>query len=225
MKFIILFLSILQVLSALQAQEIEKKIDLKIPEAEEEKDLAGEIVLPMKDICHEQIKIWDQWHQKKKLYAEQVPLTDPSKNNCPAIFSDRERLDQIDHLANFFLKTENFENEKEYREACDYVKKMNQQYSSISHFVKDQDGKKWKIKVFFGNTKTWYEKTDAKVKTSRLDLQIKGAQPYERRSTENLNWHNWVDEPTNVMSLAFYKKKDKVFLTMFHPKFVFVEGD
>jgi hypothetical protein len=31
MKFIILFLSILQVLTPLQAQEIEKKIDLKVP--------------------------------------------------------------------------------------------------------------------------------------------------------------------------------------------------
>ena len=189
------------------AQEnISKKGDLKIPENENEENLAGEIIIPVGDLCEKQIQTWDDRH-KEKLAPD-----------CPA-------PDQLKDLSSFFTHLEKFSDEKEYRQACQYINVMNQHYSSISNYVKDQNGKKWKIKIYTGNTKTWYDKTDVKVKTSRLDLKIDQAQPYERRSTEHLNWHNWVDEPTNTLSMSFHKNKDKFFVTMFHPKFVFVEGD
>jgi hypothetical protein len=35
-------------------------------------------------------------------------------------------------------------------------------------------------------------------------LKIDQAQPFERRSPENLNWHNWIDEPTNSLSISFF---------------------
>ncbi len=182
-------------------------VELKIPENETENDLAGEIIIPVGDLCDKQIQAWDKAHKEKKLTLD-----------CPT-------PDQLTDLSSLLSKLENDSDEKEYRQACQYVSLLNQHYSSLSNYVKDQDGKKWKIKIFMGNTKTWYDKTDVSVKTSRLDLKIDQAQPYERRSTEHLNWHNWVDEPTNTLSMSFQKNKDKFFVTMFHPKFVFVEGD
>ena len=77
-----------------------------------------------------------------------------------------------------------------------------------------------------GNTKTWYDKTDVSVKTSRLDLKIDQAQPYERRSTEHLNWHNWVDEPTNTLSISFQKNKEiilKTNISMCRPSIPFLK--
>ena len=192
-----------------KSQVTKASVDLKIPEDQKEANLEGEIVIPVGDLCEKQIQTWDQWQDQKKFSLDCNP----------------PKVDEIKDLTSFFGHLENFENEKEYRQACRSIAMLNQHYSSISTYVKDQDGKKWKIKIYTGNTKTWYSKTDVTIKTSRLDLKIDQAQPYERRSTENLNWHNWIDEPTNSLSISFFKNKDKFFVTMFHPKFVFVEGD
>ena len=101
--------------------------------------------------------------------------------------------------------------------------------------VKDQNQKKWRFKFYFGNSKTFYGQTNAHIKTSRLDLQLIGLQPYERRSDSYYNnfFHEslqemgqTVDEPTNTFTFSLVKNdKSEIFLKIFHPKFVFVEGN
>jgi len=120
-------------------------------------------------------------------------------------------------------------------ENCQHIKQLGLIVGDapVSFNVQDKEKKPWKIKLYFGNNKTWYGTTTAKIKTSRLDLTIKDLQPYERRSDSFYKvWNNslkdslrWIDEPTNTLKITLERKKDEYSLSIFHPKYVFVEGD
>ena|GEM_PF-2826431 len=100
--------------------------------------------------------------------------------------------------------------------------------------LKDKKERPWKIKFYFSNSKTYYQKTTAKLKNSRMDLTIRNLKPEERRSdsyytvwkTKNLqDAFRWVDEPTNTFQFSVEHKKDDYFVRVFHPKLFFVTGD
>jgi hypothetical protein len=88
---------------------------------------------------------------------------------------------------------------------------------------------KWKVKFYAGNASTHYFPSDIRMKTSRYDVTIKDYEWSERSSKEFFNpktlfskGHNpaqILDEPTNFYTLAFEKKADIFFVSVFHPKF------
>lgn len=93
--------------------------------------------------------------------------------------------------------------------------------------------KKWKIKFYFSNAHTYYNKTTAKLNNSRMNVKISDLQPYERRSdsyyrfweAENFSKAlKWIDEPTNTFKISVERKNDEFFISIFHPKYVFSEG-
>ncbi len=94
---------------------------------------------------------------------------------------------------------------------------------------KDQDGKKWKIKLYFGPTRTTYFPTRVHLESSKVNVVINDFEFPERTGMHNYDpskWNNlqnalqWIDEPTNTIILEFQKGKNSFFLNIFHPKFL-----
>ncbi len=94
---------------------------------------------------------------------------------------------------------------------------------------KDSDGQAWTLRFHFGFTRTDYHPTDLDIKSSVINVQIKDVEMHERTSanhydprtwTELQNAGQWIDEPTNTFTFSMEKKKNKFYLTVFHPKYL-----
>lgn len=99
----------------------------------------------------------------------------------------------------------------------------------ITAYQRDADGKKWKVRLYFGPTKTKYYPTRVHLKSSKVNVVINDFSFAERTGMHHYNvskWKNsgdaltWIDEPTNTIILEFQKEKNVFFLNMFHPKFL-----
>ncbi len=91
------------------------------------------------------------------------------------------------------------------------------------------DKKTWKIKFYFGFTRTKYLPTTLNFKNHRMDIAIKDFVFDERPSSgfyNPKNWETaqdamrWIDEPTNTMTLLFENNDNQFFLRVYHPKFL-----
>ncbi len=182
----------------------------------------GEVEIPLGAICAEEMK---NSPEKK----DETPLPDP---NCHDDKKDEVISENMTQILKSFKANEGITSADTCRKIGLVHKIVGNDPVSIQ--VEDQNKKKWKIKFYFGNNKTWYGTTTAKIKTSRLDLTIKDLRPYERRSdsyykfwkAEKLeNAFQWIDEPTNTFKIAVERGKDEFSLSIFHPKMVYVEGD
>lgn len=120
------------------------------------------------------------------------------------------------------------DNQKE--SACDAIKTLAaRETPPIIISKKDDEGNIWKIKFYFGFTRTDYANTDMHLKTSDMDIVIKDFEFEERTSASyyrlpDLNKLEdslrWIDEPTNTFTLSLEKNKNTFYLTVFHPKFL-----
>ena len=100
--------------------------------------------------------------------------------------------------------------------------------------MRDQEDKRWKVRFYFGNTRNTYFPTDIKLKTSEMDVKISGMMPRERPSDSYYRfweakggftkYFNWIDEPNNTFRLAVEKEGNEFFLTVWHPKYTFVQN-
>lgn len=176
----------------------------------------SEIEIPLGTICQQEL-------EERKQEKNPMECPDPVKLPQPA---NQLTLDLKNILTE--KKPTSFEN-------CEKIQTFGKVLGDkpVSIQVMDQNHKKWKLKFYFGNNKTWYGTTTAKIKSSRLDLTIKDLQPYERRSDSFFKFWNyplldafrWIDEPTNTFKFTLENNKNEISLSIFHPKFVFVEGD
>ena len=180
------------------------------------------IELPLGEMCRQEMQEIDE---KKS----QTLLPDP---NCNEDEKGAEISKNISQLMQAFDHGKLPASEENCKQILQMQKIVGDKPVTIQ--VEDQNKKKWKIKFYFGNNKTWYGKTTAKIKTSRLDLTIKDLRPYERRSDSYYQFWNaeklenvmqWVDEPTNTFKFVVEHGKDEFSLSIFHPKMVYVEGD
>lgn len=119
--------------------------------------------------------------------------------------------------------------------SCDLVNAYNKlsrnqpDKGDLTILQKDQDGKKWKIKLYFGPTRTKYYPTRVHLQSSKVNVVINDFKFPERTGMHNYDvskWNNlqnalqWIDEPTNTIILEFQKGKNSFFLNIFHPKFL-----
>ena len=93
----------------------------------------------------------------------------------------------------------------------------------------DQDGDKWNIKFYFGYTKTEYFNSDIKLRSTRVNVDIKDFEWKERNSFEFFqaehlkgkgNTFRFIDEPTNTFMINLEKGKDVFTLSLFHMKYL-----
>ncbi len=113
----------------------------------------------------------------------------------------------------------------------EYAKKT--ENKPVEVIQNDSDGKKWKIKFFFGPTRTDYLPTNVTLKSTKVNVVIRDFTFGERTGQNNYspkNWNSvqssfqWIDEPTNTMILEFQKGNNSFFINVFHPKFL-TNGD
>jgi hypothetical protein len=113
---------------------------------------------------------------------------------------------------------------------CTNIKKLTQSsVDPIELIKKDEDGDTWKIKFYFGFSRTSYRPTDMKLSSSRVNVIVKDFEFDERTSanfynpftwTKPMNALQWIDEPTNTFAFSLEKGKNAFYLTAFHPKFL-----
>ena len=186
-----------------------------------DEEFEGMIIVPLGPAC-EVLK--DNFDQPQKL-PEPLISKDPVNSICSNKLSVATVNPSTINLINQIGKVQTFEERKDILQSCKNIASLSKKFTSLDQVHKDKDGKKWKVKFYFGNSKTWYDKTDVTVKSSRLDVKISGASIYERRSDSGLNFHNWIDEPTNDGTFTLSHGKNVFILDSFHDKNVFVEGD
>jgi len=89
------------------------------------------------------------------------------------------------------------------------------------------ENEKWRYRVILGFTRTRYNSTDVKIKSTALNTTIKGFKFDERTSDKYFNptkWENagdslhWIDEPSNKITLIAQKGKNLFYISLYHPK-------
>lgn len=97
----------------------------------------------------------------------------------------------------------------------------------------DPQGKKWKIKFYFGPAVTQYLPTTINIKSTDVNLRIRDFRFQDRNGIHHYDpssWKSfeaamkWADESTNKMVLQLQKGKNSIFISIFHPKFVTAQG-
>lgn len=90
--------------------------------------------------------------------------------------------------------------------------------------------RKWRLRLYFGNANTFYDPTKMEIHTSRLDLTLDNVYAKQRSGYQYFRvWERpfshclkWIDEPTNNLKIVFDKKNHQFFLSVNHPKLVYV---
>jgi hypothetical protein len=109
------------------------------------------------------------------------------------------------------------------QESCQMFKDLAYQKEKLK---KD---KKWTFSFHFGFSRTFYDNTDMKLRSSRVDVLIKDFEFDERTSADFYNpstWKKpldafrWIDEPTNHFIITAEKNNHSIILSIFHPKFL-----
>lgn len=89
----------------------------------------------------------------------------------------------------------------------------------------------WALRLYFGNANTFYRPTDMRVQTSRLDITMHGVEGRQRNNYDYFRfWDNggllnclqWIDEPTNNLKIVFDRNNNQFFLSVNHPKVVYI---
>ena len=180
-----------------------------------------EVIVPLGDYC------------QLESMPDATPKSPSESNACstsevlPA--KEKQNLEQL-------VKTLKTAQPEPISKECQWVADMGKLVGDqpIELNLKDKKERPWKIKFYFSNSKTYYQKTTAKIKNSRMDLTIRNLKPEERRSghyyavwnAKNLqDAFRWIDEPTNTFQFSVEHKKDDYFVRVFHPKLFFVTGD
>ena len=192
---------------------------ISVSHAEEEYE--GMIIVPLGPACEVLKENFDQ----PKKSNESINSEDPVNSICSNKLSIETVSSSTINLINQIGQIQNFEERKDILYSCKNIASLSKNLTGLDQVHKDKDGKKWKVKFYFGNSKTWYDKTDVNVKTSRMNVKISGASIYERRSDTGLNFHNWIDEPTNDGTFTLSHGKNVFIFDSFHDKNVFAEGD
>ena len=87
----------------------------------------------------------------------------------------------------------------------------------------------WNFTFHFGFTRTFYDNTDMRIRSDRVDVLIRDFEFEERTSAgfyNPANWKSWmdafrwIDEPTNHFILTAEKNGHSIILSVFHPKFL-----
>lgn len=127
-------------------------------------------------------------------------------------------------------------NLKDMHEAASVIKKDLKSHSKDCPLLEDINlngqklkDDKWNLSFHFGFTRTFYNKTDMRLKSDRIDVTIKDFEFDERTSSgfyNPANWEQamdafrWIDEPTNHFVLTAEKNGHSIILSVFHPKFL-----
>jgi hypothetical protein len=91
------------------------------------------------------------------------------------------------------------------------------------------DGKTWKIRFYFGFSRTHYSPTDMSIHTPSMNVVVRDFRMVERTSAGYYNPANWgqpldalrwIDEPTNTFNLSFEKGDHVIYITAYHPKYL-----
>ena len=201
-------------------------------------DEIQDVTIPLDVICEEVRARKDEpdfvnYLMTPSTYDKPMDIISCNLNNS----SVKPETGAVNHLIHQLAELDNFSLRKEYLEACDLIDKYSQikpEQDPPVIILQDQEDRKWRFKFYFGNTKTFYNKTTATIKTSRLNLKVQDLEPYERRSDSYYRnfFHESAqemlqifDEPTNTFTFFMAKNKNQIVLKIFHPKWVFTEGN
>lgn len=131
-------------------------------------------------------------------------------------------------LLDFFTNTDAADSEK--KKTCEAIMSLAESKAPpVELKVDDDEGNKWKIRFHFGFTRTNIRPADVKIESSLVNTEIKGFQFDERTSANHYNPKNWkelqdgfrwIDEPSNTFTFSIENKKNAIYLTAFHPKFL-----
>lgn len=151
----------------------------------------------------------------------------PLKELCEQEAKECDEPSEVNKLLSFYTKASS---------SCANLKVMHEAAGDKPYeiTVTDQDDKPWKVRFYFGNTRNTYYPTNIKLKTSEMDVKISGMMPRERPSDSYYKfweqkggftkYFNWIDEPNNTFRLAVEKEGNEFFLTVWHPKYTFVQN-
>ncbi len=113
---------------------------------------------------------------------------------------------------------------------CKVIQAMNENHVDPIEIQKTNEvGQQWKIRFHFGFSRTQYDKTDLRIDSKVIKVVVKDVEMHERTSAQHYNpanWHTlqnygqWIDEPTNTFTLSLEKKKQTLYLTIYHPKYL-----
>jgi hypothetical protein len=92
--------------------------------------------------------------------------------------------------------------------------------------------RKWVLRLYFGNANTFYNPTNMTIKTSRLDITMQNVEAKQRTGYDYFKiWERpfkdclrWIDEPTNNLKIVMDKNNHQFFLSINHPKLVYING-
>ena len=116
------------------------------------------------------------------------------------------------------------------KESCKTLMDLaSQNPKPIEMNLDDDQGNKWKIRFHFGFTRTDYHPTDINIKSGVITTVIQDVKMHERTSDSYYNptkWEKpenslqWIDEPSNTMTVSIEKNKNVFYLTAYHPKYL-----
>lgn len=149
-----------------------------------------------------------------------IPTEGPLKSDgCVVlVHADRDLKDM--HDASSFIQG-NIDN---HSDRCPLLSELNKIQKP-----KDKKNSPWNFSFHFGFTRTFYNNTDMRLKSDRIDVTIKDFEFDERTSAgfyNPANWEQamdafrWIDEPTNHFVLTAEKNGHSIILSIFHPKFL-----
>lgn len=186
---------------------------------------AQELDIDMLEMCHE-----EEAKNLKKLNDQDCATCE--KNTAPAEILGKNQNELINFV---MLPSTEVKSDPKVDAAkikhCDLVKKMAlEKAEPLTLQIPDEDGNKWKLRFHFGFTRTNIRPTDMTIKSTEVNTTIKSFQFEERTSAEHYNpkvwgecWNcpfRWIDEPSNTVTISVENKKNALYFTAFHPKFL-----
>lgn len=167
---------------------------------------------------------------ESQIKTELVPIP-LCQNNLTSEVNNANTETQITNLQNTLLNigifTGNSIDQKQ--EFCKNINDISQTKKEPFEFLTtDDEGKPWKLRFYFGFSRTYYQPTDMKLESSRVNVTIKDFEFEERTSSEFYNPANWkefqdafrwIDEPTNTFRISLEKNNNEFFVSIYHPKF------
>lgn len=154
-----------------------------------------------------------------------IPTSGPVESeSCMILVHSKKDLKDMYEASEFMRGNINNNSDR-----CPLLGEINNINKNQKINLKDKKSSPWNFSFHFGFTRTFYNNTDMRLKSDRLDVTIKDFEIDERTSHgfyNPANWEKWddsfrwIDEPTNHFILTAEKNGHSIILSIFHPKFL-----
>jgi hypothetical protein len=191
------------------------------------------VLIPVVSMAQVSDKLIYEAREKIKQKVEMLPdpqimALDNIKVEIPSINSISEEkcvyLIHANQLTQFHKTSDTIKSLiEDNQDSCHMFKEV----EKVKHDLKQEN--KWIFSFHFGFSRTFYDNTDMKLKSSRVDVLIRDFEIDERTSANFYNPQNWesamdslrwIDEPTNHFIITAEKNNHSIILSIFHPKFL-----